>query len=378
MSVTTAGVGWVLVDATKPDGCPLDDDEFAIDDLDALIPRCGTAVRGAATIAATSGHRIAAIGICWSAELDGRSTELLAAVRALGCTDVRPIPQVRPVSAAGSRAGATVGVDLDALLAGLFDDDADPDAADATAAVTEAVPCGAAVGETPAYAAARLVLSDAVPARSVPVPRPRRQWSLPPVGARVLTLRRAAAVTAVIALFAVGSQFGGSETPDAATLANRATVSTPQTSPIVPAQPPAVQPLAAPPAPAPQAAPVAQWTPPAEPVAPAAPVAQWTPPAEPVAVQTVAPEPVAHVPDAVPAAPGVDPAVPAGIPAVPADVPVPPGADPVIAAPAPAPPPAPFAAFAPPPLIPPAAPLAAPVEPAPLPPPPAPIFGALP
>ena len=47
LSMTAAGVGWVLVDGAAPDTAPLDDDRFTIRDLDELLPRCVAAVRGA-------------------------------------------------------------------------------------------------------------------------------------------------------------------------------------------------------------------------------------------------------------------------------------------------------------------------------------------
>ena len=43
LSVTAAGVGWVLVEGTTP----VDDDKFVVRDLDDLVSRCLAAVRGA-------------------------------------------------------------------------------------------------------------------------------------------------------------------------------------------------------------------------------------------------------------------------------------------------------------------------------------------
>ena len=392
--MTAAGIGWVLVDATVPAGRPLDDDQFTVTDLDDLVPRCLAAVRGAAGIAAAGGHRIGAIGVCWSPEVEDRSADLLTALRATGCADVRPVRQVTPAGTAppaGTATAETSATDVHALLAELFEGDIDFDAADCIDD-GRVLDCGPAARQLPAYAAAHLVLTNAVPRQPAAAVRTRREWSLPPLGGRLMTLAGAAAVTAVIALFAVGSQFGGSELPESATLANRATLSTPQTSPIVAAQPPAAQPLAAPAAPvAPQAAPVAQAAPvrqaaPAveQPVAQTVPTAQWVPPVVPDAAPVVAapevvtaPEVVAeavpHVADpAVPlAAPGPDPLLPAAPPTV-----VPPAPFPLFAPPAPVPaaPPLPEPAALP---APEAAPPAAPVEPPP-PVPVNPLFGALP
>lgn len=392
--MTAAGIGWVLVDATVPAGRPLDDDQFTVTDLDDLLPRCLAAVRGAAGIAAAGGHRIGAIGVCWSAEIEDRSADLLTALRATGCADVRPVRQVTPAGTTPPAATATAetrAADVRALLADLFDGDIDFDAADCIDD-GRVLDCGPAARQLPAYAAAHLVLTNAVPRQPAAAVRPRREWSLPPLGGRLMTLAGAAAVTAVIALFAVGSQFGGSELPESATLANRATLSTPQTSPVLAAQPPAAQPLAAPAAPvAPQAAPVAQAAPvpqaaPAvqEPVAETAPTVQWVPPVVPDAAPAVAePEIVAegvpHVADpAVPlAAPGPDPLLPAAPPA-----PAPPAPFPLFAPPAPAPAapllPAPAALPAPEAAPAAVAPVEPPPPPAPAPVPVNPLFGALP
>ncbi|MGW0160889.1 DUF7159 family protein [Mycobacterium sp. NPDC003323] len=392
LSVTTASVGWVLVDATTPDGRPLDDDRFSVDDPDDLLPRCLAAVRGAGGIAAASGHRIAAIGVCWSDDLAARSAELLAALRDAGFADVRPVRHVRPIAEDVTECAGCPESPAE-LLAQLFDTDADAEPADDD---LDDVDCGPEAGKTPAFEAAHAVLTNAVPAASVAIAR-TRGWSLPRVGARVPMLAGAAAVTAVIALFAVGSQFGGAEMPESTALANRASISTTETAPTetaptetaptVSAQPQAAPPPAqtATPAPVRQAAPTAEWVPPAEPVVEQMPAAQSdeatqqnVPVPQDVVAVEAAPVAVDHLP--------VPEAAPVPAPAAP---------------PAPLPPPPPFGFFAPPPppaplpapLAPPApgpAPLAAPVPPAPMapaapvPPPPAapapinPVFGALP
>ncbi|MGU3500810.1 hypothetical protein [Mycobacterium sp. C31M] len=336
LSVTTTGVGWVLVDATAPDGHPIDDDQFAIGDPESLVPRCLAAVRGAAAIAGASGHRIATIGVCWSTDLDDRSAELLTALRGVGCADVRPVRQVRPVAAADAADGGACAVDPGVLLADLFDTSTDFDTGEADDTDERTPNCGPDAEQTSAYEAAHAVLTNVVPAERVREPRVRRDWSLPPVGARVLTLSGAAAVTAVIALFAVGSQFGGAEMPESATLANRATVSTPQEAPAEAPAPAAAAPLAAAPevpaAPAPEPA----AAPPSMTATQPAPTAEWVPPAQPVVAQEVppAPEAVPHIPD--PAVPLATPEAPvaAAVPvepapplAVPEQVPPPPAVD---------------------------------------------------
>ncbi|MGK2867325.1 MAG: hypothetical protein ACSLFA_11920 [Mycobacterium sp.] len=394
LSVTAAGVGWVLVDGTAP----VDDDKFAVRDPDQLVPRCLAAVRGAQSIAASSGRRIDAIGVCWSADVEDRITALLAELHAVGCSDVRSVRQVTPASAAERESPAAdraERVDPCALLAEMLADfpdadDTESDAEDVAAFVGHDATCGPEAGQTSAYDAAQAVVTNAAPPEPVEIVRARRHWTpenwTPSVsGARVLS---AAAVTAVIALFAVGSQFVGSQDqPGEAALAGRISESTAQTSPLVAPAPPAAQPMAAAP------------EPPAEATEP--PIQLALPQQEPVAPPPAAVEPpVSAVPLAVPQVPETAPVVPVAIPdpAPPAAVPLPvdeavPAAPPEVLPPAPVEPPPPFW-LAPPfvPAPPPAAvapeavapeAVAAPVEhlpaPAPLPGPPVdPVLGALP
>ncbi|TQK27469.1 hypothetical protein [Arthrobacter sp. SLBN-53] len=383
LSVTTNGVGWVLVDATVPTGRPIDDDRFAVRHLDDLVPRCLAAVRGAAGIAAAAGYRVGAVGVCWSADLEDRSTDLLAALRDAGWADVRPVRQITPPvpefdELADSEAAAQVPADL-------FGAAIDTVVADCAGRVSD---CDPEVMQAPAYRAAHLVLTNAVPTRTAEEQPARGTRLRAQLGGRLLSLAGAAAVTAVIALFAVGSQFGGSEVPESATLANRATVSTPQTSPIVPAQPVAA-PVAAPVVALPPVPPVALAPDPASsPVVDTSPSTDWVPPAVEYAVPAPAapvalPEPVSHLGDPVVpvAAPGPEAQVPApdaSMLTVPA-VPVPAGEP--VPAPGALPGPAP-ADMAPQPVaVEPAVPLM-PAPPAPAPPAPAqsvdPILGALP
>lgn len=384
LSVTAAGVGWVLVDGTTP----VDDDKFSVRNAGDLVPRCLAAVRGAQSIASSSGRPIDSIGVCWSQDVEEQVLTLLAELRAAGCPDVRSVRHVTPPANDAPSAERTERTDLCALLAGLRADDAETDDAetdDDTAFVELDVICGPDAGQTPAYDAAQAVVTDAAPAEPVLGTHSRRSWVpewTPAVsGARVLS---AAAVTAVVALFAVGSQFVGTgeRQPAPAALAGSISAPAAQTTQVVPQQPPAAQPLAAVPEPAAEAA---------EP-----PIQLALPQQEPVAQPPVAVEPpVSAVPLAVPQVPETAPVVPVAVPdpALPAAAPLPvdqaaPAAPPEVLPPAPVEPPPPFW-LAPPfvPAPPPAAvapePVAAPVEhlpaPAPLPAPSGdPILGALP
>lgn len=388
LSVTAAGVGWVLVDGTTP----VDDDQFAVRGLDDLVPRCLAAVRGAQSIAASSGRRIDSIGVCWSQDVEDQVSTLLGELRAAGCPDVRSVRQVTPPERAVPPAERTERPDLRGLLAGVLAEDADTDADDVTAFVELDVICAPDAGQTSAYDAAQAVVTNAAPAEPVQSVRARRTW-MPDTwtpalsGARLVS---AAAVTAVIALFAVGSQFvgTGNERPAEAALAGSASAPTAQTTQVVPRQPPAAQPpaaqaMAAVPEPTPTVAEVSE--PPVQLALPQPqPVDEPSVPVEP----PVSAEPLAAshlpVPDAVPApvAAPEQPA-PAAAPVAPPEVlppaPVPPPPFWLMPPFVPAPPPPPPAVVAPAPEA-----LAAPVEhlppPAPVPPAPPvnPVFGALP
>lgn len=387
--MTAAGVGWVLVEGTAP----VDDDKFAVRGLDDLVPRCLAAVRGAQSIAASSGRRIDSIGVCWSQDVEQQVSTLLAELRTAGWPDVRSVRQVTPGNGDVPPAQRAERTDLCGLLAGMLADDPETDADDETAFVDLDLICGPDAGRTPAYDAAQAVVTDAAPPEPVLVARPRRfwvpEWTPAVSGTRLVS---AAAVTAVVALFAVGSQFVGTakQQPTEAALAGSSTAPTAQTTQVVPQQPPAVQPMAAAPEPTPALAEVSE--PPVQLALPQAqPVAEAMPePAAPVE-PPVSAEPLAApqlpAPEAAPA-PEAELAVPE--PAVPLAAPVP---APEVLPPAPVPPPPfwmlpPFVPAPPPPppaVVPPAPEvLAAPVEhlppPAPVPaaPPVNPVLGALP
>lgn len=385
LSVTTNGVDWVLVDATVPTGRPIDDDRFAVRRLDDLVPRCLAAVRGAAGIAAAAGYRVGAIGVCWSADLEDRSTELLAALRDAGWADVRPVRQITPpVPELDELADSDDAAQVPADLFGAAIDTVVADCADCAGRVSD---CDPEVMQAPSYQAAHLVLTNAVPTRTDGEQQARSTRLRAQLGGRLLSLAGAAAVTAVIALFAVGSQFGGSEVPESATLANRATVSTPQTSPIVPAKPVAAPAVALP------AVPPAALAPATSVVVDTIPSMEWAPPAveyaEPAPAAPVAlPEPISHLGDPVvtAAAPGPEAEVQAPdasmltVPAAPAPAGEPVPAPGALPGPAPADmAPQPVAVAPAVPLLPPPP---APAQPAPVQPAPAqsvdPILGALP
>ncbi|GAA2566966.1 hypothetical protein [Mycolicibacterium diernhoferi] len=424
LSVTAAGVGWVLVDGSAAGAGPLDDDQFTVRDLDELLPRCVAAVRGAAAIAASTGRRISSIGVCWSAEVEDRMAALLAELRAAGYADVRPVRQVTPVPRPDSEVPLTARADrvdpcglLAEMLASVSGSEIDAD--DDEAFGRHDMTGGPDAGQTPAYAAGQAVVTDAAPPAPIAITRPRRTWTPPKVTApnwrprvpavpnwrlpvpagRASTAAAAVAVTALVALFAVGSQFVGSgtEQPGEAALAGRSSASTAETTAVVRSAPPAPQPMAAAPNPGPvqenvSTPPVQLALPQPRPVVqqPSA-TAEAPVSAEPLAAPEVAATEVVAVAESVPV-PDAVPAVPEP-PAVVAE-PATPVAEPLLVEPAAAPPaeilpPAPVAPPPPPPfwLLPPfvpPVPVEAPPAPVPaeVPPPPAPpadpVLSALP
>lgn len=385
LSVTAAGVGWVLVDGTAPGADPLDDDRFTIRDLDELQPRCIAAVRGAAAIAASSGRPISAIGVCWSDEVQDRMPELLAELRTAGCSDVRPVRQVSPVTRAASEAPTkrTTRIDPYGLFTDLLAAEAEVEVEAQHSATLDRLELtgGSEAGQTSAYAAGQAVVTDAAPTVPIPVDRPRRTWTppkmtlpawrprvpavpswrLPVPAGRATTVAAAAAVTALVGLFAVGSQFAGSSPRQPAETALAGSASTAETTSVVSSAPPAAQPMAAAPKPAP--VPEKTTTPPVQMALPQprpvtsqpsvtveAPVSAepLAAPQAPVAETVPVPESV-PVPEAVPAVPeppvvAVDPAVPAAAPLPGEPVPAAPPADVLAPAPVapPPPPPPPF------------------------------------
>ncbi|MCF6390089.1 hypothetical protein L2K20_24195 [Mycobacterium sp. MBM] len=399
LSVTSAGVGWVLTDGTKAGGRPVDDDEFVVHDLDELIARCLAAVRGAQAIATSSGRSISAIGVCCSDDVTDQVGALLAELRTAGFGDVRSVRQIVPTPRGDSEHAMTERPErhgLCGLLGDLLGDGGEEsETEDIADFVDHDVTAGPQAAQRPAYSAAQAVLTNAVPPEpAAPARTPRRfgvprptvpAWAPPRPGARVMTMAAAAAVAAVIAVVAVGSQFVGARAgqPGEAALAGRTSASIAETTAMVPSAPPAVQPLAVTPAPAPVVdevitAPVQLALPQPEPVA--QPPAAVEPPvsAVPLTVPQL-PETVAEAP--VP--PAADPAVPVAAP-LPVD-PAAPVAPPEVLPPPPPPPPPPFwllppFAPAPPPPVP-AEQLPPPVaaEPVPAPAPAVnPVFGALP
>lgn len=219
LSVTSAGVGWVLVDGAAPESVTLDDDSFAVETVDDLQSRGLAAVRGAESIATASGHEVESIGVTWTEDVAPQATQLIATLKEAGYADVRsvrlPNATAAPSDNAAHTAAARAVTLTDADLTVLLDVDVDPIESDPDPddAVTVAVPLPPDLPTTrftPAYDAARAVATNAVPACSAGGAVHRlRGWVKDASPARLASMAGAAAIAAVVGLLAVGSQFGG-------------------------------------------------------------------------------------------------------------------------------------------------------------------------
>ena len=365
LSVTAAGVGWVLVDGATPESPTLDDDAFCVADVADLHTRALAAVRGAQSIAAATGHEIESIGVTSSDDVAEQAAQLIATLKASGYGDVRSVRAESPTRSAGDSAAQTAAARAVTLtetdLSELLDVDVEPGDPEPEDSHTVAVPLPGDLPTTrftPAYDAAHAVATDAVPAASTGgAARRLRTWARDTSPARLATMAGAAAVTAVIALLAVGSQFGGPDVADPQVPSERQA-----NQPVSPAAGTS-QIVGSTRAPAPAASPHEM----AAPEQATAPPADAPPPvySEPIIpLQAGIPAPIAVIP--------VQPAAPEQLPPAPAVAPAPvpevvPGL--VEQAPGPLPGPAP-AAVPPAPVSPPAAvpPAPAPEQPVPAPP----------
>jgi hypothetical protein len=374
LSVTSAGVGWVLVDGAAPESVTLDDDSFAVETVDDLQSRGLAAVRGAESIATASGHEVESIGVTWTEDVAPQATQLIATLKEAGYADVRsvrlPNATAAPSDNAAHTAAARAVTLTDADLTVLLDVDVDPIESDPDPddAVTVAVPLPPDLPTTrftPAYDAARAVATNAVPACSAGGAVHRlRGWVKDASPARLASMAGAAAIAAVVGLLAVGSQFGGPDGSAPLTSdrqANQPVSPAAGTSQIVssvavPAPPAQEMAVPAPDESEPADAPAPVYS---EPIMPL----DAGQPAEIPVIPVEAPQQqVPQAPEHVPAEP-----VPAATPSAPLPLqqgtgPLP-GPPPAAVAPAPEATPAPAPALAPAPAAEPAAPAPAPVDP---------------
>lgn len=99
LSVTSHGIAWALVDGDNPtaDLTPLDDDAFHVDAAGDLAGRAAAAARSAQAIAAASGQKVVAIGVCAAGVVSDHGdgdpvAELFDLLAAAGFDDVRLVP----------------------------------------------------------------------------------------------------------------------------------------------------------------------------------------------------------------------------------------------------------------------------------------------
>lgn len=99
LSVTSHGIAWALVDGDRPtaDLTSLDDDAFHVDAAGDLAGRAAAAARSAQAIAAASGQKVVAIGVCAAGVVSDHGdgdpvAELFDLLAAAGFDDVRLVP----------------------------------------------------------------------------------------------------------------------------------------------------------------------------------------------------------------------------------------------------------------------------------------------
>lgn len=116
LSVTSAGVAWVLLKGSGADAVTLDHDHYSIDAGDAPdISRYEATVRGARGIAEASGHRIRAVGVTFTADCEDTATLLLEALSGQGFDRIAAVPLATATETWAHTYGRTLGFERCAL-----------------------------------------------------------------------------------------------------------------------------------------------------------------------------------------------------------------------------------------------------------------------
>jgi len=108
LSMTSASVGWVLLDGPGPDATTLDYDAF---DVQADIQAAGNtsqhvaAARGAQAIATASGHKVGSVRVTWTEDTEGDAKALLKSLADLGFDDIHAISLGKATQAWGIEVG---------------------------------------------------------------------------------------------------------------------------------------------------------------------------------------------------------------------------------------------------------------------------------
>jgi hypothetical protein len=89
LSITTSGIGWVLIDGS---GDVLDHDAFDVRGDGGSASQYLTAVRGARTIAAASGHNVHTVGVTWTDAVETEAARLLESLAEAEFDNVVGVP----------------------------------------------------------------------------------------------------------------------------------------------------------------------------------------------------------------------------------------------------------------------------------------------
>jgi hypothetical protein len=109
LSMTSTSVGWVLLDGQGPDAATLDHDAFDVQS-GGDAASCDTSVhaaaaRGAQAIATASGHKVGAVQVTWTPEVEAAGTTLLKSLSELGFDNVVAVPLNQATRAWGIESG---------------------------------------------------------------------------------------------------------------------------------------------------------------------------------------------------------------------------------------------------------------------------------
>ena len=107
--MTSASVGWVLLDGNGPDAAALDHDAFDVsagtDDTAGETAQHTAAVRGAQSIATTSGHNVGSVRVTWTEDIDADAKTFVKSLAGLGFDNVLAMPLSKAGQAWGLEAG---------------------------------------------------------------------------------------------------------------------------------------------------------------------------------------------------------------------------------------------------------------------------------
>jgi hypothetical protein len=111
LSITSTGVGWVLLDGQGPDAVTLDHDAFDVQcGADAGdTPQHTAAARGAQAIATASGHKVGSVRVTFSEDVEPDATALLKSLADSGSENIHAIPLSQAARSWAVEAGRASG-----------------------------------------------------------------------------------------------------------------------------------------------------------------------------------------------------------------------------------------------------------------------------